>query len=125
MVGDEAPLENLLAHAVGVLPRVTLALTSAAALAEEDLETLRQVACDLIRDAGAHGGKLYQAVLAPLEKRIIEVVLLRCGGVRADAANLLGITSGALRHRMRVFGLELIDIARAGADRPLGPATAS
>jgi Fis family transcriptional regulator len=46
---------------------------------------------------------LYQAVLREVERPLISAALARAGGVRADAARVLGIDRGTLARRLRAL----------------------
>ncbi|MEM1080381.1 MAG: helix-turn-helix domain-containing protein [Pseudomonadota bacterium] len=48
---------------------------------------------------------LYQVVIAEVEKPMIQTVLEHTGGNQSRAAELLGLTRGTLRNRIRRYGL--------------------
>lgn len=48
---------------------------------------------------------LYQVVIAEVEKPLIETVLAHTGGNQSRTAELLGVTRGTLRNRIRRYGL--------------------
>ena len=54
---------------------------------------------------GHSAAGLYRAVLREVERPLIAAALARAGGVRADAARLLGIDRGTLARRIRALGL--------------------
>jgi Fis family transcriptional regulator len=56
---------------------------------------------------GAHSAaRLYDAVMREVERPLIAGALARSRGVRASAAERLGIDRGTLARRMRALGLE-------------------
>ncbi len=59
---------------------------------------------DRLRGHDASG--LYQAVMREVERPLIAGALARAQGVRAAAAEALGIDRGTLARRMRALGLE-------------------
>jgi two-component system nitrogen regulation response regulator GlnG len=59
-----------------------------------------------IADRLAAGSKdLYAECLAEMEEQLLTRVLQRTGGNQLRAAELLGITRGSLRHKLRALGL--------------------
>ncbi len=48
---------------------------------------------------------LYQVLIAEVEKPMIETVLEHTNGNQSRAAELLGLTRGTLRNRIRRYGL--------------------
>ncbi|MEM7052951.1 MAG: helix-turn-helix domain-containing protein [Pseudomonadota bacterium] len=48
---------------------------------------------------------LYQVIIAEVEKPLIETVLEHTGGNQSRAAEMLGLTRGTLRNRIRRYGL--------------------
>src|SRR5205085_10705385 len=50
---------------------------------------------------------LYAECLAVLERQLLTRVLERTGGNQLRAAELLGITRGSLRHKLRTLGLTI------------------
>jgi Fis family transcriptional regulator, factor for inversion stimulation protein len=59
---------------------------------------------DRLRQQEASG--LYAAVMKEVERPLIAGALARSGGVRATAAETLGIDRGTLARRMRALGME-------------------
>jgi Fis family transcriptional regulator len=55
---------------------------------------------------GHRAAGLYDAVMREVERPLIAGALARAGGVRAAAAEALGIDRGTLARRMRALGLE-------------------
>jgi Fis family transcriptional regulator, factor for inversion stimulation protein len=49
---------------------------------------------------------VYDAVLASVEKPMIEVVLLQAGGNQTRAAEILGLNRNTLRKKMGVYGIK-------------------
>jgi two-component system nitrogen regulation response regulator GlnG len=56
-------------------------------------------------DAGSH--ELYGECLTVMERQLLTRVLDRTGGNQVRAADLLGITRGSLRHKLRALGLTI------------------
>ena len=48
---------------------------------------------------------LYQVIIAEVEKPLIETVLKHTSGNQSRAAEVLGLTRGTLRNRIRRYGL--------------------
>jgi len=53
-----------------------------------------------------HAGGLYERALAAIEPMLLRLVLDRCKGNRAKAAEQLGIHRGTLREKLRKYGLD-------------------
>jgi len=53
------------------------------------------------------GGEAAAECLATLERQLLTRVLERTGGNQLRAAELLGITRGSLRHKLRALGLTI------------------
>lgn len=47
---------------------------------------------------------LFDAALAEMERRILPLVMARCGGSQVKASRALGITRGSLRKKLRQHG---------------------
>jgi two-component system response regulator PilR (NtrC family) len=78
-------------------------IVGAVAAPAGSLLTLPEAGCDL------------DAVIAEAERRLILQALERTGGVRTQAAKVLGVTFRSLRYRLAKLGLEVGD---APADEP-------
>jgi two-component system response regulator PilR (NtrC family) len=97
--GNVRELENILERAVtretsAVIDRATLPTLGGAAAASPPMMT----------DLPASGIDL-DRILADHERDIVQRALKQCGGVRRDAARLLGITFRSLRYRLEKLGL--------------------
>ncbi len=66
-------------------------------------------------DSGS--GELYATCLAVMERQLLTRVLQRTGGNQLRAAELLGITRGSLRHKLRALGI-LSSRSSLQADEP-------
>jgi DNA-binding NtrC family response regulator len=66
-------------------------------------------------DAGSH--ELYAECLAVMERQLISRILERTAGNQVRAAELLGITRGSLRHKLRALGLTIERGLSADDDR--------
>ena len=65
---------------------------------------------------------LYGETLTQVERQLILQVLGRTGGNQVQAANILGITRGSLRHKIRSLGIvidRLVRLAERGERIPL------
>jgi two-component system nitrogen regulation response regulator GlnG len=59
----------------------------------------------LVEQGLAGGDQLYDLGLAEMERRLLPLVMQRCGGSQVKAARALGITRGSLRKKLRLHGL--------------------
>lgn len=66
-------------------------------------EIRRRVEVFFAQLRGHSAAGLYQAVLREVERPLIAAALTRAGGIRADAARLLGIDRGTLARRIRAL----------------------
>lgn len=57
------------------------------------------------RATAGNGKQLYESALAEMERRLLPLVMRRCGGSQVKAAHVLGITRGSLRKKLRLHGL--------------------
>ncbi len=71
---------------------------------EEEIRHRLEVFFERLRDEEAPG--LYAAVMREVERPLIAGALARSHGVRATAAEALGIDRGTLSRRMRALGME-------------------
>ncbi len=62
------------------------------------------------------GGRLYDEVLAAMERLLFTRVLWFTNGHQAQASELLGINRATLRHKLRLLGLA---VSRPGVKDPL------
>lgn len=69
--------------------------------AENNLPAAFDAFCLKLLDATPPGslGDLHRLILEPLEERLIELVMDRCGGNQVEAARLLGIHRNTLRRK--------------------------
>jgi two-component system nitrogen regulation response regulator GlnG len=60
----------------------------------------------LVEQELAGGGtRLYELAMEEMERRMLPLVMDRCGGNQVKASRALGITRGSLRKKLRHFGL--------------------
>jgi Fis family transcriptional regulator, factor for inversion stimulation protein len=71
---------------------------------DEEIRHRLEAFFDRLRQHEASG--LYAAVMREVERPLIAGALARAGGVRAAAAETLGIDRGTLARRMRALGME-------------------
>ena len=71
---------------------------------DEEISHRLDVFFERLREHGAAG--LYAAVMREVEKPLIAGALARANGVRAAAADVLGIDRGTLARRLRALGME-------------------
>ncbi|MEM6994579.1 MAG: sigma-54 dependent transcriptional regulator [Myxococcota bacterium] len=113
--GNVRELENLVERAV--------ALETGAAVTADNLPTRRRSRAPggsaREPELGQSGIDLDPAV-ADLERRIITNALERTGGVRKDAAKLLGVSFRSLRYRLDKLGITVPSARRADGDRDDG-----
>jgi len=109
--GNVRELENLVERAV--------ALETGAQLTAENLPTKRRSRApgtpEREPELGENGIDLDQAV-ADLERRLISKALERTGGVRKDAAKLLGVSFRSLRYRLDKLGITVPSGRRDAGD---------
>ena len=65
-------------------------------------------------DAGTH--ELYAECLVHMERQLLTRVLLKTGGNQVKAAEVLGITRGTLRTKLRALGLHVERTVSAETD---------
>lgn len=71
---------------------------------EEEIHHRLELFFERLRDHDADG--LYAAVMRQVERPLIACALARANGVRATAAEALGIDRGTLARRIRALGME-------------------
>jgi Fis family transcriptional regulator len=71
---------------------------------DEEIRHRLEAFFELLRQHEASG--LYAAVMREVERPLIAGALARAGGVRAAAAEALGIDRGTLARRMRALGMD-------------------
>jgi two-component system nitrogen regulation response regulator GlnG len=118
--GNVRELENTLVRAAVLAPGQTLTgadlqLPDTApppALAGSLAETLRSAVAALVNDPSRPRKELHAAVVAAVERPLIELVLEQTGGNQLRAADLLGINRNTLRKKLTALG---IPIPRGGS----------
>jgi two-component system nitrogen regulation response regulator GlnG len=113
--GNVRELENCLLRAAVLAPGRTLtgadlALSDPAPpppLAGSLAETLRSAVAELVHDPGRPVRELHAAVIAAVERPLIELVLEQTGGNQLRAADLLGINRNTLRKKITTLGIPL------------------
>ena len=124
--GNVRELENTLVRAavlargrtlIAGRPRRSPAHARAPALAGRCAETPSGRLAALVNDADRPGKDLHAAVVAAVERPLIELVLERTGGNQLRAADLLGINRNTLRKKITELGIPIR--ARRRARDPL------
>jgi two-component system response regulator PilR (NtrC family) len=92
-------LENLVERAV--------ALETGDVLTAEHLPVRREHAKATAEEPEFEGAIDLEQAVADLERRLIGAALRRTGGVRKEAAKLLGISFRSLRYRLEKLGIEV------------------
>ncbi|MEB2284357.1 MAG: nitrogen regulation protein NR(I) [Polyangiaceae bacterium UTPRO1] len=113
--GNVRELENMLVRAAVLAPGETLTeadlqLPEAApppALAGSLAETLHSAVAALVNDPNRPGKDLHAAVVAAVERPLLEFVLAQTGGNQLRAADLLGINRNTLRKKLTVLGIPI------------------
>jgi two-component system nitrogen regulation response regulator GlnG len=108
-------LENTLVRAAVLAPGQTLTesdlqlpeATPPPALAGSLAETLRSAVAALVNDPNRPGKELHAAVVAAVERPLIELVLEQTGGNQLRAADLLGINRNTLRKKLTALGIPI------------------
>ncbi len=106
--GNVRELENTLVRAAVLAPGQTLTetdlqlpeATPPPALAGSLAETLRSAVAALVNDPNRPAKELHAAVVAAVERPLIELVLEQTGGNQLRAADLLGINRNTLRKKL-------------------------
>lgn len=65
-------------------------------------------------EQGLPASGLYERILHEIERPLLALTLMQCGGNQLRAAELLGLNRNTLRKKIRVLGLEA---GRAGKNR--------
>lgn len=78
--------------------------------AEADGRPLRECVASALQDYfakldGHPPGNLYQMVLQEVERPMIEAALEHTGGNQSHAAEVLGMSRGTLRKKLKLYGL--------------------
>ncbi|MBX7083273.1 MAG: sigma-54 dependent transcriptional regulator [Nannocystaceae bacterium] len=97
--GNVRELENLVERAV--------ALETGDVLTAEHLPARREHAKVATEEPEFEGAIDLEQAVADLERRLIGAALRRTGGVRKEAAKLLGISFRSLRYRLEKLGIEV------------------
>ncbi len=113
--GNVRELENTLLRAAVLAPARTLtpadlALSEATPpppLTGSLADTLRSAVAALVHDPERPSKDLYAAVVAAVERPLIELVLDQTGGNQLRAAELLGINRNTLRKKITALGIAL------------------
>jgi two-component system nitrogen regulation response regulator GlnG len=113
--GNVRELENCLLRAAVLAPGRTLtpedlSLSDAMpppALTGSLADTLRGAVAALVRDPERPAKELHAAVVAAVERPLIELILEQTGGNQLRAADLLGINRNTLRKKITSLGLTL------------------
>jgi two-component system nitrogen regulation response regulator GlnG len=92
--------------------RLQFEATPPPALAGSLAETLGSAVAALVNDPSRPGKELHAAVVAAVERPLIELVLEQTGGNQLRAADLLGINRNTLRKKLTALG---IPIPRGGS----------
>ncbi len=79
--------------------------------ADSDGKTLRECVALALREYLKHldghpPGNLYQMVLQEMEAPLLEAALQHTGGNQSHAAEILGISRGTLRKKLKLYGLD-------------------
>lgn len=82
----------------------------------KDGQEAEQLACFLDRRIAARSEDLYAECIEFLERRLLARVLYETSGNQSQAAQMLGITRGSLRNKIRSLGIEIEQVVRAGTD---------
>jgi two-component system, NtrC family, nitrogen regulation response regulator GlnG len=113
--GNVRELENTLVRAAVLAPGQTLTeadlqlpeATPPPALAGSLAETLRSAVAALVNDPSRPAKELHAAVVAAVERPLIELVLEQTGGNQLRAADLLGINRNTLRKKLTALGMPI------------------
>lgn len=70
----------------------------------------------LIRSGLKVPGDVYATIIAQVEQRLLELVLIETDGNQSQAAEILGITRGKLRNRIRTFEIDVESIGEGSSD---------
>lgn len=79
--------------------------------ADEDGKPLRECVASALSEYFKHldghpPGNLYQMVLQEMEMPLLEAALRHTGGNQSHAAEILGISRGTLRKKLKLYGLD-------------------
>ncbi len=75
-----------------------------------------QLECFINRRIAAGSEGLHAESIEFLERRLLRRVLHETGGNQSHAAQILGITRGSLRNKIRSLGIEIEQVVRVGTD---------